>query len=108
MAFIAKMWRRFVFSFVGSDIQRFIAELKVEAQSKQMEAYAKEVEFVLLAPHQAKALRTMQKYASRQQVCELFELYEKANSTRPIDPATAVRVAKRDIFQTQEKKELYR
>ena len=108
MTFIVRALRRFVFSFTGSDIQRLISELKEDAQSKQTEAYAKEVEFVLLAPHQAKALRTMQKYASQQQVCELFELYEKANSTRPVDAATAVRVAKRDIFQTQEKKELHR
>ena len=108
MTFIIQMLRRFVFSFTGSDIQRLIAELKEETLSKQTGVYAKEVDFVLLTPHQARALRTMQKYAPRQQVCELFELYEKANSTHPVDPATAVRVARRDIFPPQETKELFR
>ena len=50
----------------------------------------------------------MQKYAPTQQVQELFELYEKANSVRPIDPGTAIRIAKKDILQPQEQKELHR
>lgn len=108
MSFVVKAWRRFIFSFVGNDIGRLIAELKGDSETKTAEAYSKEVEYVLLAPHQAKALRTMQKYAPKQQVQELFELYEKANSVRPIDPVTAVRIAKKDILQPQEQKELYR
>ncbi len=108
MSFVVKVWRRFIFSFIGNDIGRLIAELQGDSEAKQTEAYSKEVEYVLLAPHQAKALRTMQKYAPQQQVQELFELYEKANSVRPIDPVTAVRIAKKDILQPQEQKELYR
>ena len=108
MSFVVKAWRRFIFSFVGNDIGRLIAELQGESETKQAEVYSKEVDYVLLAPHQAKALRTMQKYAPKKQVQELFELYEKANSVRPIDPVTAVRIAKKDILQPQEQKELYR
>ena len=95
MSFMIKAWRRFIFSFVGNDIGRLIAELQGDSETKQTEAYTKEVEYVLLAPHQAKTLKTMQKYAPKQQVQELFELY-------------AIRMAKKDILQPQEQKELHR
>ncbi|MBO7257985.1 MAG: hypothetical protein J6V11_03495 [Alphaproteobacteria bacterium] len=108
MSFMIRAGGGFIFSFIGNDIGRLIAELQGDSETKQTEAYAKEVEYVLLAPHQAKALQTMQKYAPKQQVQELFELYEKANSVRPIDPVTAIRIAKKDILQPQEQKELHR
>ena len=105
MSFMVKVWRRFIFSFVGSDIQRFIAELRNDAGTKSATSYSKEVDYVLLAPNQVKALRTMQKYAPKQQVQALFELYEKANLERPVNPITAVQIMKKDILQPQEQKE---
>lgn len=106
--FVAKVWKRFVFSFIGNDVQRLIAELQGDSERQKKGSYSKGVEYVLLAPHQAKALKTMQKYAPRQQVKDLFELYEKTNSTHPVDPKTAIRIAKKDILQPQEQKELRR
>ncbi|MBR5130849.1 MAG: hypothetical protein IKV03_06475 [Alphaproteobacteria bacterium] len=108
MAFVKRALRRFFFSFIGTDIQRLIIELQGGGHPTKTKTFSKEVDYVLLAPHQAKALRTMQKYASKQQVCELFELYEKANNARPVDPTTAIRIAKRDIFQSKDGKEWHR
>lgn len=108
MSFMKWALNRFSFSFVRSSIGRLIAELEDDINTKSVGAYSKEVDYILLAPRQAQALEMMKKYASRQQVQELLELYEKANSVRPIDLKTAKKVAKNQIFQPQEQKELHR
>jgi len=100
MALIKRIMRHFFFSFIGTDVQRMIVSLQNGPQPKNPD-------YVLLAPNQAQALHTMQKYAPAQQVRELFELYEKVNTDYPVNPLTAVRIAKKDILQQPEQTKVW-
>lgn len=101
MTFMATVLRKYFFRFFGTDIARTIITLQGGPKPKK-------AEYVLLAPNQLKALQSMQKYAPTNQVRELFELYEKINNDYPINPQTAVRIARKDIFPTESQKEWHR
>lgn len=104
MTFMSNMFRKLVFRFMGTDIQRMIIKLQGGPQPK-----VSSEDYIMLAPNQVKALMSMQKYAPATQVQELLELYEKVNNDCPINPATAIRVAKKSILDTPfPKKEWHR
>lgn len=104
MAFIKRTLRKYFFRFMGTDIPRMIVGLQGGPQPKNPD-------YVLLAPNQVKALHSMQQYAPKEQVRALFELYEKTNNEVPVNPITAIRIAKSDmriITDSSEDKVRYR